>query len=91
MRRVGPKEENMTDAALMEGAAAKLRALWLDFETEAAKGQTGYAEDAFSEVLAYLEEAVSTLTSAATKATENAVTDAADDLADRLYEDRRDD
>lgn len=91
MRRVEPKDENITDAALMEGAAAKLRALWLDFEAEAAKGKTGYAEDAFSGVLACIEEAVATLTSAATKAIENAVEDASDDLADHLYEMRRDD
>lgn len=91
MRHAPIKVENYEDAALLEGAAVILRRAALDLEEASKKGQTGYAEDAFTEVFSLIDDAVSTLSSAATKATENAASDAADDLADRLYEDRMDD
>lgn len=91
MRHTPIKSENLEDAALLEGAAVILRRAALDLEEASNKGQTGYAQDAFEEVFSLIDDAVSTLSRAATKATENAEVDAADDLADRLYEDRMDD
>jgi hypothetical protein len=90
-QHVQPRSENMDDAALLEGAAATLRKLSLDFEELKGKGQTVYADDAFSAVLTQIDEAVGVLASAATEANENALSDAADDVADFRYEQRMDD
>ena len=91
MRHVQPKVENIEDAALLEWAASTLRRTALDLQERANEAKTHYGEDAFEEALAMIDEAVSTLSSEATKACENALSDAADDMADRLYEDRMDD
>lgn len=89
-RSVEPHSGNIEDAALMQGAAAKLRAASLDLDEQAKGGQTSYAEDAFSDAMALLDEAISALTSAATRATENAMEDAHGEIADRAYDNRRD-
>lgn len=88
-RRVEPREANVTDAALMEGAAATLRKAWLDLEEAAKGGTTTYADEGFSTALVHLEEAIDALTKQATKAEENAVDDAAGELADRYYDDHK--
>lgn len=89
--RAEPHSGNMEDAALLRGAAAKVRTLWLDLEAEAKKGATAYAEDAFGDALAALEDAASTLARAATSAEENAIEDADGEAADRAYDNARDD
>ena len=89
-RPIEPHSGNIEDAALLEGAAAKLRKFSLDLTEEGKKGQTLYAEDAFAEALALIDDAVSALCGAATRATENAIEDADGEAADRAYDNQRD-
>lgn len=89
-RAVEPHSGNTNDAALMNGAAAQIRKLWLDLEAEAKKGATSYAEDGFAEALDCLESAISALKTEATRAEENAMEDAHGEIADRAYENARD-
>lgn len=90
-RSVEPHSGNTNDAALMNGAAAQIRKLWLDLEAEAKKGETSYAKDGFSEALDSLEGAIAALKSEANRAEENAMEDAYGEIADRAYDNRRDD
>ncbi|CAB5220236.1 hypothetical protein UFOVP233_25 [uncultured Caudovirales phage] len=87
-RPIEPHSGNIADAALLEGAAAKLRKFSLDLTDEAKNGATIYAEDAFAEALSLIDDAVSALSGAATRATENAIEDAAGEAADRAYDER---
>lgn len=89
-RPIEPHDGNISDAALLEGAAATLRSISLNLDDEAKKARTVYAEEAFAEIADLIADAISTLTSAASQATENAVDDAAGELADELYDNRRD-
>lgn len=89
-RTIQPHSGNIADAALLEGAAAKLRKFSLDLAEEEKKGRTAYADDAFAEAFSLIDDAVSALSGAATIATENAIEDAAGEAADRAYDEQRD-
>lgn len=90
LKAIEPHPGNIADAALLWGAAAKVRKVWLDLEAEVKAASTVYATDALSEALDFISDAADTLSRAAASAAENAIEDAAGEEADRAYDNARD-